>query len=136
MLSRFGRPPRRGERIDVDGFAVTGFAAALTALASRADALLHVVLVKPNVAPSAEAARDIALLADAAARTGGALYPPTPKDAELVPSFERAIEAFRGSYVLYFSPTGVTRTGWHALTVDLVKPGNFQLRARQGYYGG
>lgn len=107
----------------------------LLAIASRADALLHVALVRSNDAPDAMVETHLRLLAEAAERTGGALYPPSTRDSGLVPAFERAIESFRSSYVLYFSPTGVPREGWHTLKVTVQRAGEFDVRARQGYFG-
>ena len=40
---------------------------------------------------------------------------------------------FRQSYVLTYTPEGVTRRGWHKLQVDV--PGRrVTVRARSGYY--
>jgi hypothetical protein len=113
--------------------------AALPEIAGRSDALLHVVLVRPNVPPDPRASRALALLAEAARRTGGAVYPPTNQKDDIVASFQRAIEAFRLSYVLYFTPPKpeVPRPGWHTLTVTVKKPGggSYDVRAREGYFG-
>ncbi|MCC7008345.1 MAG: VWA domain-containing protein [Acidobacteria bacterium] len=107
---------------------------ALLSIASRADALLHVALVGSNDAPDPGVGAHLALLAEAAERTGGALSPPAPRERDLVPAFQRAIESFRGSYVLYFSPAGVPKDGWHTLRVTVQRPGTFEIRARQGYF--
>jgi VWFA-related protein len=105
---------------------------ALPEIASRADALLHIVLVRPNVLPSARSSRDFSLIAEAAARTGGATYQPGGRD-DIVLSFQEAIEAFRRSYVVVFAPRD-SKEGWHTLSVNVVRPGNYDVRARQGYY--
>ena len=49
--------------------------------------------------------------------------------------FFTAIDEFRRSYVLRYSPEGVELAGWHDLTVRLKKPGRYDVRARRGYFG-
>lgn len=51
-------------------------------------------------------------------------------------SFVTAFDAFRASYVLRYTLTGVPRAGWHNLTVRVVKHGtNYAVRTRRGYFG-
>jgi hypothetical protein len=47
-------------------------------------------------------------------------------------AFKQAVADFRTSYVLRFMPTGVSKDGWHELTVR-VKSGTYEVRARKGY---
>jgi len=49
-----------------------------------------------------------------------------------------AIEQFRSSYVLRFTPTGVKREGWHTLDVKATYPRAKGARVsfRQRYFGG
>jgi tetratricopeptide (TPR) repeat protein len=54
----------------------------------------------------------------------------------MVTDVGRVIDRFRQSYLLYFEPTGVPPSGWHALTVRVKKPGRFDVKARRGYYAG
>ena len=136
-LARARRPDRRHlVFVFTDGRDTSSVldSGALLSIASRADALLHIALVQSNDRPDGTFAAHLALLSEAAARTGGALYLPSARDSGLMSAFERAIEAFRGSYVLYFSPTGVPREGWHTLQVSVERPGNYEVRARQGYF--
>jgi hypothetical protein len=59
----------------------------------------------------------------------------TPEEL-LDASFVRAFEAFRTSYVVRYTLTGVPREGRHALTIRVTKPGtNYAIRARRGYFG-
>jgi uncharacterized lipoprotein YbaY len=68
----------------------------------------------------------------------------TPTDVEaranntlLDDAFLQAFEDFRSSYVVRYSLSGVSRAGWHDLTVKVIKPGkSYQVRARTGYMGG
>jgi VWFA-related protein len=142
MLAALARVPRPDRRhlvfVFTDGYdnaSVLGYNA-IPALASRSDAVLHIVLVKaPGVpVPSPNPAFDA--LAAAAARTGGALYPPSEAPADVVTAFKLAVEAFRHGYVLYYTPRGVTSEGWHDVKVTITRPGAYDVAARQGYFGG
>jgi VWFA-related protein len=136
-LARKQRPERRHlVFVFTDGYdtsSMVGYGA-LAELASHTDSIVHVALVKPSGSelPSIGA---LAALRSAATRTGGSLNPPTQYEGGIVAAFQRAIDDFRHSYVLYFTPTGVTAPGWHDLSVKVMKPGNFDVRAREGYFG-
>lgn len=47
--------------------------------------------------------------------------------------FLAALDQFRTSYVLRYTPTGVPRAGWHAVDVS-TKNSKYKVRARQGYW--
>ena len=66
-----------------------------------------------------------------AAETGGIVAPLKPGE-NLTSKFRRMLEEFRSSYVLYFTPRGVERTGTHTLEVRVKRPG-VDVRARRGY---
>jgi len=111
------------------------------AVAQRADALLYVVtapvyrggasngvghgalIVSQGAAPLMEAARV----------TGGDVHALT---TDVVASIKGILDDFRASYLLYYSPRGVERAGWHDLRVTMKKPGKYDVRARKGYVGG
>jgi VWFA-related protein len=136
-LARNHRPKRRHlVFVFTDGYdtsSVLGYAA-LPDIASRTDSIVHIALVRPSGSdlPSREA---LAALEAAAVRTGGSLYPPALKDEGIVTAFQRAIDDFRHSYVLFFTPSGVAGPGWHDISVRVEKSGSFQVRAREGYFG-
>jgi len=46
----------------------------------------------------------------------------------------KAIADFRDSYELYYTPTGVTRSGWHDITVTVPSQPRATVRTRSGYY--
>ena len=71
-------------------------------------------------------------LQEAVRRTGGEVH----RLSKALDDFTRIVEDFRASYVLRYTPKGVERRGWHALTVRLTWPGTFTVRARAGYTGG
>lgn len=55
-------------------------------------------------------------------------------DETLEAPFLRALDSFRASYSLRFTPQGVSPTGWHELKVRVTKTGvTYQVRARKGY---
>jgi VWFA-related protein len=66
-----------------------------------------------------------------ARETGGAVVY-TRADEDLSSTFRRVLSEFRSSYVLYFTPRGVERTGFHTLDVTVAQPG-VDVRARRGY---
>jgi len=52
-----------------------------------------------------------------------------------VKEFDKILSDFHHSYVLTFTPTGVTPAGWHTLHVEVPK-GTYAIAARSGYVGG
>ena len=66
-----------------------------------------------------------------AAETGGMVTSVKPGE-NLSSKFRRMLQDFRSSYVLYFAPRGVERTGAHTLDVRVKRPG-VTVRARRGY---
>lgn len=75
---------------------------------------------------------DLRKLRDAAESTGGSLTTP-PEDQPPGESLKQVLAQFRSGYVLWFTPTGVERSGWHDLTVRVTRPGH-EAQARQGYF--
>jgi Ca-activated chloride channel homolog len=141
MLFALARAPRPDRRhlvmVFTDGYdnaSLIGYRA-IAEVANHADATLYIVLVKIRGAP-ADKPKDIAALADASARTGGTFFPPSDDARDIPGAFKQMLDAFRHGYVLYFTPANVAREGWHDLTVRVTKPGTYDVRARQGYFGG
>lgn len=74
------------------------------------------------------------VLKEAAQATGGDLYVPgifTNRTASAV--FEKAFEDYRRSYLLRFTPQGVSREGWHDVTVTAPAYPALEIKARRGY---
>ena len=69
-----------------------------------------------------------------AATTGGEVLELDGGD-DLSNAFLRTVEAFRTSYVLRYTPNGVSATGWHEVVVR-VKKRNYTVRSRNGYWAG
>jgi VWFA-related protein len=124
--------------------------ATIRAVARRAEAVLHIVLIVPdfsnvpNAPPSRAAGRSRpdaesdSNLGEAATLTGGDLYraPIVSFHERIVASFKKAFDDFRSSYVLRFTPTNVDLKGWHDLRVDVPGKATSRIRARRGYFGG
>ena len=108
--------------------------------AQRSDVLLHLVGVTffPAEAPVPpnwlwRSEKELDVLGDAARRTGGELHDAGALGPDALRALHAAIDDFRSSYVLRFSPTNATR-GWHALDVRMNRPGPWTIRARKGYF--
>jgi len=123
-------------------------ASGLASLAGYSHAVLYLTLVSdpmrlesPN-APPRQSGRFVPynggpnrrLLNETATRTGGAVFQRTA-GASLSALFEQALDEFRSSYVLTFTPRGVGAAGRHTLTVTTKDPVH-RLRWRKGYEGG
>ena len=128
-------------------------ASGLASLAGYSHAVLYLTLVSPlrptvNL-PGQGTGRfvpyiggpNLRLLNEAANRTGGAVYQRSA-GTSLSALFEQALDEFRSSYVLTFTPKRVKAEGWHTLTVrlkDSLKDSlkySPRLRWRSGYQGG
>ncbi|HKW03628.1 MAG TPA: VWA domain-containing protein [Vicinamibacterales bacterium] len=105
-------------------------------IAGFADAVVQIVVptIRGPKSTGMASVPGAALLSDLATRTGGQLFW-MDIAAPIGDAFKNAIEDFRTSYVLRYSPKGVTRAGWHDLSVR-VTSGTYEVRARKGYSGG
>lgn len=73
-------------------------------------------------------------LRDLTEQTGGRLYEiGTTRDLSAV--FLQVLAEFRERYLVSYSPTGVSKDGWHQLTTR-VRGRNVTIRARPGYLAG
>jgi VWFA-related protein len=69
---------------------------------------------------------------DQLARETGGLVVATTAGDNLASTFRRTLADFRASYVLYFTPQGVARSGSHTIDVRVKRDGT-DVRARRGY---
>jgi VWFA-related protein len=67
--------------------------------------------------------------------TGGRMIVDPGPPSDLGSSFRSALDAFRSSYVIFFTPRGVDRSGFHTLTVSVPSHTNYTIHARAGYFG-
>jgi hypothetical protein len=112
-------------------------------VASRADGVLHVMLVRGAGATEPNApgrwlpggtSIGAPVMDQIAEATGGQLHQPLFGDP-VVQGFKKAFDDFRLSYVLTFTPNGVSSTGYHELKVTCPNQSRVSIRARKGYWG-
>jgi VWFA-related protein len=117
----------------------------LLELAGRSDAVLHLVDYSGGGGDANYRVRSctprargdgVRLIEQAAARTGGELHTQSRwfRASSIARAFKIIFDDFRQSYVLRFSPSGVSVRGWHTLAVQVPKVKNATIHARQGYY--
>ena len=71
------------------------------------------------------------LLTALAGETGGTILP-VGSGTNLSTAFKSVLGAFRATYVLYYTPRGVDRGGYHRLDVTVAREGA-RVQARRGY---
>lgn len=64
--------------------------------------------------------------------TGGTVFP-VASSSNLSAAFRTVLNEFRSAYVLYYSPHGVDRAGYHRIEVKVKRDGA-QVQARRGYF--
>ena len=99
---------------------------AVVDVAKRCDAVVYGV--------ASGMARRSEFLGELADQTGGRLFK-IESTKGLSDVFLEVLDEFRQRYLLSYSPAGVSRDGWHTLTVR-VKSRNAAVRARPGYLAG
>jgi VWFA-related protein len=73
-------------------------------------------------------------LEELASLTGGRQFE-VDRDDELSSAFKEILDEFRFRYLLTYTPTNVSKDGWHKIDVRVNRPGA-RVRARPGYQGG
>jgi VWFA-related protein len=142
-LSTFDAPGRR--RLVVlftdgqDSSSITD-AETLLDVARRTTPTVAVILGTPNaerpasllLTSSSVSTLSVGALSDRIALETGGMVAPLKPGENLTSKFRRMLQEFRSSYVLYFTPRGVERSGAHTLEVRVKRPG-VDVRARRGY---
>ena len=108
-------------------------------LAGHSGASLYLALVAPGGRAAGrmtpyDGGPNRRVLQEAVARNGGELYE-KPAGTRLPALFRQVLDDFRASYVLSYSPRGVTSKGWHEVVVH-IRNSRYTVRARKGYDGG
>lgn len=112
----------------------------LLEVARRSTPTVAIILGSPNPERPASVLRtsssvsssSVGALSDRIALETGGIVAPLKTGENLTSKFRRMLQEFRSSYVLYFTPRGVERTGAHTLEVRVKRPG-VDVRARRGY---
>jgi VWFA-related protein len=132
-------PPGRRHLVIVltDGADVTSAVDAddVPGIAMRSGAILHAVLRRPADAAGKPATASEQALEDAAKETGGRVWD-LSTTGDIVGVLTQVFEHFKQNYVLSFVPKGVTRDGWHELSVEVPGLPGARVVARRGYFGG
>lgn len=106
-------------------------AAARREALARSDAPVHIIASgQRRVITDTDALGPLRQIADA---TGGRCFNLAEGDSFIAPLRE-ALAEFRTRYLLIFRARGVAANGWHALAVTLTRTGDFDVRARVGYW--
>lgn len=135
------QPPESGRRrmviIFTDGRDGTSFVdgTTLVDLARRSEMAIFTVAAVGGPSTRRPRAPHQALFDRLAELTGGAVVA-LRSDQNLGESFVQAFEEFRSSYVLRYAYEGPARPGWHQLVVRVTRRGQYDVRARQGYFAG
>ena len=108
-------------------------------LAGHSGASLYLALIAPGGRPVGrmtpyDGGPNRRVLQEAVARNGGELYE-KPAGTPLPALFRQVLDDFRASYVLSYTPRGVTSKGWHEVVVH-TRNSRYTVRARKGYDGG
>jgi VWFA-related protein len=109
----------------------------LLEVARRSTPTVAIILGSPSLERPASLLRTttaptVGALSDRIASETGGMVTVVKPGENLTSKFRRALQEFRSSYVLYFTPTGVERAGVHTLDVR-VKRSGVEVRARRGY---
>jgi VWFA-related protein len=105
------------------------------AAGSRGDGLAGSRSISGRVQVTQMQRQESQLYAKLTADTGGIVIPILSATQDLTATFRRALDEFRLSYVLYFTPRGVDRGGYHELTVTVPQDKAYTVRTRRGYWG-
>jgi len=68
-----------------------------------------------------------------AEQTGGREVRPTILKQSTAGPLRDVLDEVRGSYILRYTPKGVSETGWHPISVKVTKSDRYDIRARPGY---
>lgn len=133
-------PPEPGRRrmllLFTDGQDGASFidGTSLLDLARRSEMAVFTVALTQGTARRPQKAVHAALFEALGEATGGTVVT-LQQDQDLEASFVQAFDDFRTSYVLRYAYDGPARPGWHVLSVRVTRRGDYDVRARQGYFG-
>lgn len=126
---------RRMAIVFTDGLDTTSFldGADMIEIARRSSTSVFTVALSDGTVRAPRRAAHEELFGALATTTGGTLEV-LQRDEDVSGTFAQAFEEFRTSYVLNYTYEGPARAGWHPLRVRVTRPGQFEVRARQGYF--
>jgi Ca-activated chloride channel family protein len=98
--------------------------------AGASDSVLHLVVPSTSLGRGGALPRALQPVHEAVDATGGTV---AALSGNAVDALGRIFDEFRQSYVIRYTPTWKSLSGWHALSVRVTRPG-VSVRARRGYY--
>jgi VWFA-related protein len=104
----------------------------LLTVAGHSGVTVFVVALTDGTTRVPQPASNPGLLRALTETTGGTLAV-VQRDQDINASFVQALDDFRLSYVLRYTPTSRS-AGWHDVAVSLTRRGRFDVRARRGYF--
>lgn len=126
---------RRMAIVFTDGLDTTSFldGSNMIDIARRSSTSVFTVALSEGTLRNPQQPAHEALFAALADTTGGALDV-LQRDEDVSGTFATAFDEFRTSYVVHYTYDGPARAGWHPVSVRVTRPGEFEVRARQGYF--
>lgn len=103
-------------------------------VARRAGVSMFLVAAVDRAGPTGDRPLKHRALFDAVTRFTGGEVAVIGRNEDVGDAFVRAVASFRDSYVLRYELEGTRQTGWHEIAVRVKREGNFDIRARQGYF--
>jgi hypothetical protein len=114
----------------------------LVSLSGRSEAVMHYIHVSNSgdmprygIAATCTPQDDqfVDYVERAAVQSGGGMHKSRFGDPA-VRTFARVLSEFRQSYILRYSPAGVTSAGWHRIRVEVPGRNGLTVHARSGYF--
>ena len=101
----------------------------------RTTSAVSAVVTLRNFSMSSNAPGSGTALLQLLARNSGGVYLPMLRGSQdLTGPFKQALDEFRSTYVLHYTPAGVAPGGYHELTVSVRGRSGLTVKARRGYF--
>lgn len=135
LITRVEPTRRRMAIVITDGGDVTSFTDErdVVDLAARSGVAVFAVAMTDGTSRAPVKPMNQPLFEALTSTTGGALTI-LQRDQDLSGTFIGAVDEFRTSYVLRYTPRETWPVGWHDLAVKVTRRGRYTVRARTGYF--
>lgn len=135
LVTRVEPTRRRMAIVITDGGDVTSFTDErdLVDVAARSGVAVFAVAITDGTSRAPVKPMNLTLFEALTSTTGGALTI-LQRDQDLSRTFIGAVDDFRTSYVLRYTPRDASPVGWHDVSVKVTRRGRYTVRARKGYF--
>jgi VWFA-related protein len=107
----------------------------VTRVVERTTSAVSAVVTLRNFGTSSNAPGSGTSLLQLLARNSGGVYLPIlGQRQDLTAAFKQALDEFRSTYVLHYTPAGVAAGGFHSLAVSVRDRNGLTVKARRGYF--